>query len=154
MEPRTLYLSATVKPAANGELVAQATLRSITKPAKEGLPTQVKEHFIANVRLTRAGAGTAGDEFTPPAADSLPIRRGDLQERSSTARPTRCSSGRSVSGTQCVALMAHEPAPNTEPADAESIMAPRLVELVLPDRGAVEHQRSRTRWPSRSASRR
>ena len=34
-----------------------------------------------------------------------------------------------VSEHECVALMAHNLGPNTEPATAESIMAPRLVEL-------------------------
>ncbi len=73
MEPRTLYLSAVVKPAANGELVARCVLRSMTKPAKEGLPVQVKEHFIANVRLTQAPAEQPTMAFTAPAAESLPI---------------------------------------------------------------------------------
>src|SRR5690606_26235816 len=73
MEPRTLYLSATVKPGANGELLAKATLRSVTKPAKEGLPVQVKEHFIATVRLTTAPAEQPVMDFAPPSADSLLI---------------------------------------------------------------------------------
>jgi hypothetical protein len=80
MEPRTLYLSATVKPAANGDLLAKATLRSVTKPAKEGLPVQVKEHFIATVRLTTAPAeqpdGLHGADRRQPADH----RGGDLQE--------------------------------------------------------------------------
>ena len=36
MEPRTLYLSATVKPGTDGEPLARCVLRSKTKPAKEG----------------------------------------------------------------------------------------------------------------------
>ena len=73
MEPRTLYLSATVKPGTDGELIARCVLRSKTKPAKEGLPVQVKEHFIANVRLTLAPAVQPTMAFTAPAAESLPI---------------------------------------------------------------------------------
>jgi hypothetical protein len=34
-----------------------------------------------------------------------------------------------VTEHECVALMAHDLGPNTEPANAESIMAPRLLEL-------------------------
>ena len=90
MEPRTLYLSATVKPAANGELVARGVLRSVTKPAKEGLPVQVKEHFIADVRLTADAGGEAVDRLLPPRRRQ-PADRGRAKSTraSSTARPTR-----------------------------------------------------------------
>ncbi len=51
-EPTTLYLSATAQPAANGELIVAATLRSEREAAGEQTPEKV--HFTANVRLTRA----------------------------------------------------------------------------------------------------
>ena len=66
MEPRTLYLSATRQAGGQRRLIAHAVLRSVTKPAKEGLPTQVKEHFIADVRLTQATAGQAGQSSSAP----------------------------------------------------------------------------------------
>jgi NAD(P)-dependent dehydrogenase (short-subunit alcohol dehydrogenase family) len=129
MEQRTLYLSATVKPAANGELIARCTLRSITKPVKEGLPTQVKEHFIANVRLTTAALEKPVVEFTPPTADSLPILASEIYKSFFHGPAYQVIERAQASGKQCVALMAHNLGPNTEPANAESIMAPRLVEL-------------------------
>jgi 3-oxoacyl-(acyl-carrier-protein) synthase/NAD(P)-dependent dehydrogenase (short-subunit alcohol dehydrogenase family) len=129
MEARTLYLSATVKPAANGELLAQATLRSVTKPAKEGLPVQVKEHFIATVRLTTAPAEQPVMAFTAPAADSLPITAAEIYKSFFHGPAYQVIERAGVSGAQCLALMAHDLPANTAPANAESIMAPRLIEL-------------------------
>ena len=129
MEPRTLYLSATVQPAGNGELIAHCTLRSVTKPAKEGLPVQVKEHFIADVRLTPAPVGKPVVEFTPPAADSLPITAAEIYKSFFHGPAYQVIERAGVNGAECVALMAHDLGPNTEPANAESIIAPRLVEL-------------------------
>ena len=129
MEPRTLYLSATVKPAANGELLAKATLRSVTKPAKEGLPVQVKEHFIATVRLTTAPAEQPTMDFTPPVADSLPITAAEIYKSFFHGPAYQVIERAGVSGNECLALMAHDLGPNTAPANAESLMAPRLVEL-------------------------
>ena len=129
MEPRTLYLSATVKPAGNGELIAHAVLRSVTKPAKEGLPTQVKEHFIADVRLTAVPLEKPVGEFSAPAVDSLPIEASEIYKSFFHGPAYQVIDRARVSDNECVALMAHNLGPNTEPATAESVMAPRLVEL-------------------------
>ena len=61
-EPRALHLSAFVEPLGGGDLLAHTVLRSVTQPAKPGLPVQVKEHFAAEVRLSQnppAGAAAA-----------------------------------------------------------------------------------------------
>jgi hypothetical protein len=129
MEPRTLYLSATVKPVGNGELMAHAVLRSVTKPAKEGLPTQVKEHFIADVRLTQAALQKPAVEFSAPAEDSLPIEASEIYKSFFHGPTYQVIERARVSEHESVALMAHDLGPNTEPANAESVMAPRLVEL-------------------------
>jgi len=129
MEPRTLHLSATVKPLGNGELLAKVTLRSVTKPAKEGLPVQVKEHFIADVRLTTAPAEKPTMTFTPPAVENLPIPAEEIYKRFFHGPAYQVIERAGVHGEQCIALMADKLGPNTEPAHAASIMAPRLVEL-------------------------
>ena len=129
MEPRTLYLSATVRPAANGELLAKATLRSVTKPTKEGLPVQVKEHFSATVRLTTAPAEQPVMAFTLPSADSLPITGAEIYKSFFHGPAYQVIERAGIDGATCLALMAHDLGPNTEPASADSIMAPRLVEL-------------------------
>jgi NAD(P)-dependent dehydrogenase (short-subunit alcohol dehydrogenase family) len=129
MEPRTLYLNAVVKPAANGDLLARATLRSVTKPVKEGLPVQVKEHFIATVRLTTAPAEQPTMAFTPPSADSLPITAEQIYKSFFHGPAYQVIERAGASGNECLALMAHDLPANTAPANAESIMAPRLIEL-------------------------
>ncbi|MFZ2487487.1 MAG: SDR family NAD(P)-dependent oxidoreductase, partial [Anaerolineae bacterium] len=129
MEPRTLYLSATISPSANGDLIAHATLRSMTKPAKEGLPVQVKEHFIADVRLTTAPAEKPSEDFQRPDAASLPITAAEIYQSFFHGPAYQVIERAGVAGNQCVALMADNLGPNTEPADVESLMAPRLVEL-------------------------
>ncbi len=73
-----MYLSAVVAAGSGGELVARATLRSVTQPAKEGLPAQVKEHFIADVRLQRNAPAVDKVTFEPPAASALDTGRDDI----------------------------------------------------------------------------
>ena len=129
MEPRTLYLSATVKPAGNGELMAHAILRSVTKPAREGLPVQVKEHFIADVRLTTAPAEHPAIDFEAPAAKNLPITKEEIYQSFFHGPAYQVIERARASDDECLALMAHDLPANSEPINAESIMAPRLIEI-------------------------
>jgi NAD(P)-dependent dehydrogenase (short-subunit alcohol dehydrogenase family) len=145
MEPRALYLSATVAPAADGDLIAHVVLRSVTKPSKEGLPTQVKEHFAADVRLTTAPAEKPVLAFQPPAEGGetpplpimaeggetppLPITAAEIYQSFFHGPAYQVIEQAGVQGGQCVALMPHDLPPNTAPADVESLLAPRLVEL-------------------------
>ncbi len=85
MEPRTLYISARVTtngpadPAIGGrELIAHAVLRSMSIPAKDGLPPQVKEHFVADVRLRPTALPERRVQFAPPAEQVLPIAGPDI----------------------------------------------------------------------------
>ena len=133
MEPRALYLSATIAPAADGDLIAHVVLRSVTKPAKEGLPTQVKEHFAADVRLTTAAAAKPVLAFQPPAEGGenppLPITAAEIYQSFFHGPAYQVIERAGVQGNTCVALMPHDLPPNTAPADVESLLAPRLVEL-------------------------
>jgi hypothetical protein len=133
MEPRALYLSATLAPAANGDLIAHVVLRSVTKPAKEGLPTQVKEHFVADVRLTTAPAEKPALAFQPLAEGGetppLPITAEEIYQSFFHGPAYHVIERAGVQGERCVALMAHDLPPNSAPADVESLLAPRLVEL-------------------------
>ena len=135
MEPRSLYLSATITPAGTPagsggqDLLAHAVLRSVTKPAKEGLPVQVKEHFAADVRLTAAPAEKPALEFQPPADADLPITAAEIYQTFFHGPAYQVIERAGVQGGRCVALMPHNLPPNTAPADVESLLAPRLVEL-------------------------
>jgi hypothetical protein len=149
MEPRSLYLSASIAPALNGDLIAHVILRSVTKPAKEGLPVQVKEHFAADVRLRRgevsspsgdgSTAATGGEgggtpplpamDFQPPADADLPITAAEVYQSFFHGPTYQVIERAGVQGNTCVALMPHDLPPNTAPADVASLLAPRLVEL-------------------------
>ncbi|MDW8316858.1 MAG: SDR family NAD(P)-dependent oxidoreductase [Anaerolineae bacterium] len=135
MEPRTLYLSALVTPAGTSagsggeDLVAHVVLRSVTKPAKEGLPVQVKDHFAADVRLTQAPNPKPVVDFRPPSEADLPITAAEVYRVFFHGPAYQVVERAGVHGDRCVALMSHSLPPNTEPADVESLMAPRLVEL-------------------------
>ncbi|MFZ2359486.1 MAG: SDR family NAD(P)-dependent oxidoreductase, partial [Anaerolineae bacterium] len=136
MEPRSLYLSATITPAGD-DLIAHTVLRSLTKPAKEGLPVQIKEHFAADVRLTRVTEGLDTPQtatrptvaFDPPAEADLPITAAEIYQSFFHGPAYQVIERAGVQGGQCVALMPHDLPPNTEPADVESLLAPRLLEL-------------------------
>ncbi|MFO7680004.1 MAG: SDR family NAD(P)-dependent oxidoreductase [Chloroflexota bacterium] len=139
MEPRSLYLNATITPDGQ-DLIAHTVLRSVTKPAKEGLPVQVKEHFAADVRLRRGELSSpSGDgattpplpvvAFQPPAALDLPITAAEIYQSFFHGPAYQVIERASVQGNQCVALMSHDLPANTAPAGAESLLAPRLVEL-------------------------
>jgi NAD(P)-dependent dehydrogenase (short-subunit alcohol dehydrogenase family) len=129
MEPRTLYLSASAKPAANGDLVARAVLRSVTKPSKPGLPERVKEHFVADVRLTAAPAEKPVLAFSAPDAKNLPITAEEVYKSFFHGPAYQVIERARVSEGTIAARMTHLLPPNTAPTEAESLMAPRLIEL-------------------------
>ena len=55
-QPRTLYLEATARAGANGEIVAHTTLTGVTPAPKPELPPQVKVHFTACLLYTSDAA--------------------------------------------------------------------------------------------------
>jgi hypothetical protein len=129
MEPRTLYLNAQVMPASGDELEAHVLLRSVTTPAKEGLPTQVKTHFTATVRLGLAERPAPTMAFTPPTMADLPITAEAIYNEFFHGPSYRVIARAGVVGHQAIGRFAADLPPQTDPADVASLMAPRLVEL-------------------------
>ncbi len=128
MEP-TLVVRAVITPQAGGDLVAQAVLRSVTEPAKPGLPTREAEHFRAAVRLRREAPEPRRIDFRAPGADSLPIPAAEIYKAFFHGPAYQVIERAAVNGRSAAALMARDLPPNTSPAHAASFMAPRLVEL-------------------------
>ncbi|MBK8989046.1 MAG: SDR family NAD(P)-dependent oxidoreductase [Chloroflexi bacterium] len=128
-EPRTLHLNAIISPAGDGQLVAATTLRSITPPAREGLPQREQQHFAANVWLATAAPTTPAITFTPPAVGSLPTTASEIYKVFFHGPAYQVLAGAKVEGMTAVGLMADNLPPNTHPADAKTLLAPRLVEL-------------------------
>ena len=156
LEPRTLYLNASIFAAAGNDLLARVTLRSLTKPAKEGLPTQVKEHFAADVRLRKGEGGDRGEEskggeetsplpaivFSPPS--DLPITAESIYKRFFHGPAYQVIERAMVAGNQAIGLFpAHLPPNTAGEVSGEGTsplrMAPRLVELCF-QLAALWHQ--------------
>jgi hypothetical protein len=137
-QPRTLHLSASISPADGGDLVAHTALRSVTEPARPGLPAREDLHFTAEVRLTRAASEPPSVTFAAPAPDTLPIDQ-ELIYRAYFHGPAYQVLERArVDGQQAVGLMPATLPPNTAPANADSLIAPRLIELCFQTAGIWE----------------
>ena len=146
-QPRILYLKAQLIPDGDG-FVARTVLRSITPPAREGQPTRTQDHFAANVVLTAASAmlstsvppQTNPIDFKPPQARSLPIKAAEIYQDFFHVPAYQVIERAKVNKKTAVALMAAKLPPNMEPAGAEELMAPRLVELCF-QLAALWHQK-------------
>jgi hypothetical protein len=68
-------------------------------------------------------------EFLPPAEGDLPITAAEIYQSFFHGPAYQVIERAGVQGAQCVALMPHDLPPNTAPADVESLLAPRLMEL-------------------------
>ncbi|MDX1414466.1 MAG: SDR family NAD(P)-dependent oxidoreductase [Candidatus Promineifilaceae bacterium] len=127
-EPRTLYLSATCKPEINGELKVRATLRSVTQPAREGLPTRIQEHFIVDVHLSQSEPEGAEEPLTVPEDAAAATQAEQIYEQFFHGPAYQVLEWIKVDGDAAIALVSQGLPPNTDPADARSLVAPRLVE--------------------------
>jgi hypothetical protein len=138
-QPRTLRLSAALNPLPDGGLLAHAALDSRTQPAKPGLPVQEKRHFVGQVRLSRRPP-------VPPAAIAVPaftgvrLAREDLYQVFFHGPAYQVLQEAYVSAEGAVGVMAADLPPDTAPADAPLLMAPRLIELCFQTAGAWELQ--------------
>ncbi len=128
-EPRTLFLNAVVRPAPDGGLLARTTLRSVTRTAREGQPLRVQEHFVADVFLTREKPVVPAVAFNPPADEELSTTAAQIYQLFFHGPAYQVLEKVGVEGNQATGLMALDLPPNTDPQDARSLIAPRLVEL-------------------------
>ncbi|NDJ59880.1 MAG: SDR family NAD(P)-dependent oxidoreductase, partial [Chloroflexi bacterium] len=140
MEPQTLYLSATLRPADDGQLIAQTVLRSIRE-----LPSgpQEKTHFVADVRLIPTAAEgptlTAPTvNFSAPAPESLSITADKIYELYFHGPAYQVLERAEVNGAHAVGLMAEHLPANSDPEDVASLLAPRLIELCFQTAGIWE----------------
>ena len=146
-QPRTLYLSATIRPAANGDLLAHTVLRSVTEPARPGLPERIDLHFSGVVRLTLASlqAPIVSELPSPVATGEGPGVRAidkDAIYRVYFHGPAYQVLDRVLlDDDQAIGVIADHLPPNTCPDAAASLMAPRLIELCFQTAGIWEMER-------------
>ncbi len=130
-EPRTLYLSVFAEPAKDGSLAARVTLRSITPPVREGVPERVQVHFRADVVFTSQISAMPDVEFTPPGNKKMSTTAEQIYEIFFHGPAYQVIERAGVSGDRATGKMPKRLPPNSKPADARLLMAPRLVELCL-----------------------
>ena len=136
-QPRTLHLNATLRPAADGQLLAHVVLSSLTQPAggKEGVGPQAKVHFTAEVRLGCEPPATPAIGFTPPGADTLTIGAGDIYKIYFHGPAYKVVERAGVEGQQVTGLLAENLPPDTAEGPGRWLMAPRLIEFCFQTAG-------------------
>ncbi|MCA9970417.1 MAG: SDR family NAD(P)-dependent oxidoreductase, partial [Anaerolineales bacterium] len=127
--PRTLHLWAQAFPAADGRVRVRTALRSVTPPAREGLPAREQTHFAADVWLQEEAPEAAAVDFTPPADGDLPITAEVVYDSFFHGPAYRVIARAAVGGETAVCRFAADLPPNSAPDGARTLMAPRLVEL-------------------------
>ena len=127
-QPATLHLHAVASPGAVGEIVVNAELRSIVQPKPE-LPAQERVHFRARVRMTREAPAKPKVAFKKPVGKALGIGREAIYEVYFHGPAYQVIERAAVEGDGVVALMAAGLPPNAKPAEAQALVAPRLLEL-------------------------
>jgi len=140
MQPRTLYLSAVVTPDGD-DLIAHTRLRSIMPTPKSDLPPQEKVHFTARVRLTPNPTPQSGAfeprtiEFTPPAENEFSITSEQIYRVFFHGPAYQVIERARVEGDRAIGLLPVDLLPNASPANAASIMSPRLIEACFQTAG-------------------
>jgi hypothetical protein len=142
-QPAALHLSASASPGAVGEVVVSASLRSVVKPRPE-LPAQERLHFQARLKMRREGTGTPRTAFRRPAAASLGIGRDAIYGVYFHGPAYQVIERAVVEDDRAVALMTAGLPANVEPPDAESLAAPRLLELCFQAAGLWLLERKQT----------
>jgi NAD(P)-dependent dehydrogenase (short-subunit alcohol dehydrogenase family)/acyl carrier protein len=124
----TLHLHAVAAPGGVGEVVVSAELRSVVQPKPE-LPAQERVHFRARVRMRRQAVRAPKLAFRKPAAKGLGIGREPIYAVYFHGPAYQVVERAAVEDAGVVALMAGGLPPNTKPAGADALVAPRLLEL-------------------------
>ncbi len=136
MEPATLVFNAQARPGPDSELVAYVTLRSVRELANGQV--QEKLHFAGKVVLRRDAPSTPAIEFNAPSADDLPYKAERIYQIYFHGPAYQVLEAVQVEGNEALGLMAANLPPNHNPAEAASLMAPRLIEFCFQTAGVWE----------------
>jgi len=137
-QPRTLYLSATLHPSADGDLIAHTTLRSITQPAKPELPAQEKTHFTAQVRLSKSAPTPPPPARWQKDGSVMRVDRDAIYQVYFHGPAYQVLERVHVAADSAYGVMVSTLPPNTQPAEVASFMAPRLIEVCFQTAGVWE----------------
>ena len=135
-QPRTLHLSAIIRPQANGELLAHTELRSVLKPPTPGLPEHVTLHFSADLRLTRAPLTTPELAQLWPLSDSArTIEAPEIYSIYFHGPAYQVLDKVLLDETRAIGVMSIQRPPAISPPNAATIVDPLLIELCFQTAG-------------------
>ncbi len=137
MQPQTYVLCGVVKPASNGDLVVDAILKSVTH-VRPDMPVQERTHFRASVRMTKSEKPQPKIDFKVPDPDFMSITRDPIYKVYFHGPAYQVLESVGIHGENAVGLMPAALPPNAKPENADSIMAPRLLELSFQTAGIWE----------------
>ncbi len=129
-KPATLHLSAVASPADDGEVLVSTTLRSVVQPKPE-LPAQERVHFRGRVRMGQKPPARPTVRFKKPTLKSLDIDRDAVYGAYFHGPAYQVIERAAVDEDSVVALLARDLPPNTAPKGADTLTAPRLLELLF-----------------------
>jgi hypothetical protein len=136
MQPATLHLFAHAHPAPDGEVRVAVMLKSVVQP-KADLPPQERLHFRAQVRMSPTPLGVPIVDFTAPEVAPT-VGREAIYRIYFHGPAYQVLEGVTLEDGRATGVMAHGLPPNARPADAASLMAPRLIELCFQTAGILE----------------
>lgn len=135
-QPRTLYLSATIRPLAEGDLLAHTELRSVLKPPREGLPEQVTLHFSADVRLTRGPLTPPEPAALWPAdAEARVFTTADIYNIYFHGPAYQVLDRVIIDDGRAIGVMANDRPAAIDPPDAATLIDPLLIEFCFQTAG-------------------
>jgi 3-oxoacyl-(acyl-carrier-protein) synthase/NAD(P)-dependent dehydrogenase (short-subunit alcohol dehydrogenase family) len=137
-QPRTLHLGATITPDVNGDLIVRASLRSVSEPARAGLPAREDLHFTATIYLTETSLVVS--QAAPPRmpADGRLVEQERIYTIYFHGPAYQVLERVALDGDQAIGMLAEGLPPNTNPEQVESLVAPRLIELCFQTAGVWE----------------
>jgi 3-hydroxymyristoyl/3-hydroxydecanoyl-(acyl carrier protein) dehydratase len=137
MQPATLHLHAVGRPLGD-DVAVYVQLKSVVQPRPE-LPPQVRVHFAGQVRMTREAPAGTTIAFEPAAGAT--VSRDAIYRLFFHGPAYQVLSGVTLDDRLAVGLMSDRLPPDMEPANAASLVAPRLIELCFQTAGVIEAAR-------------
>ncbi|MCL4845975.1 MAG: SDR family NAD(P)-dependent oxidoreductase, partial [Acidobacteria bacterium] len=141
-QPATLSLRADGRPGTGGDVVVRTSLHSRVQPRPD-LPAQDREHFRALVRMRRESPAPLQISFTPPDRTAAAVTRDAIYRVYFHGPAYQVLEGVHLDNGTAVGPMVHGLPPNSVPADAAGLVAPRLIELCFQTAGIVGIARDR-----------
>jgi NAD(P)-dependent dehydrogenase (short-subunit alcohol dehydrogenase family) len=129
-QPATLHLSGVASPAGDGDVLVTTLLRSVVQPKPE-LPAQERVHFRARVRMAKKAPARPTVKFKKPALKSLHIEKDAVYRAYFHGPAYQVIERARVDEDSAVALFARDLPANTAPKGADTVSAPRLLELLF-----------------------